>query len=63
MSESVFYCHIYGKEKSVRKYDEAMETYAKKVLPGLLAEIKTEEGYAFLRGNAEFEELIREYDK
>lgn len=63
MSESVFYCHIYGKEKSGRKYDEAMETYAKKVLPGLLAEIKTEEGYAFLRGNAEFEELIREYDK
>ena len=40
-----------------------METYAKKVLPGLLAEIKTEEGYAFLRGNEEFEELIREYDK
>lgn len=63
MSESVFYCHIYGKEKSGRKYDEAMETYAKKILPGLLAEIKTEEGYAFLRGNEEFEELIRKYDK
>ena len=34
MSESVFYCHIYGKKELGRKYDEALETYAEKVLPG-----------------------------
>ena len=62
MSESVFYCHIYGKENFGRKYDEAMETYAEKVLPALLAEIKTDEGYAFLRDNEEFQELIRLYE-
>ncbi len=62
MSESVFYRHIYGKENHGRKFDEAMETYAEKILPGLLAEIKTDEEYAFLRGNEEFQELIREYD-
>ena len=59
MSESVFYCHIYGKENFGRKYDEAMESYAERILPGLLAEIKTDEGYAFLRGNEEFEEVLR----
>ena len=63
MSESVFYCHIYGKENFGRKYDEAMESYAERILPGLLAEIKTDEGYAFLRGNEEFEELLRIYEK
>ena len=59
MSESVFYCHIYGKENFGRKYDEAMESYAERILPGLLAEIKTDEGYAFLRGNEEFQEVLR----
>ena len=63
MSESVFYCHIYGKENFGRKYDEAMETYAEKILPGLLAEMKTGKDYAFLQGNEVFQELIRAYDK
>ena len=63
MSESVFYWHIYGKENFGRKFDEAMETYAEKILPGLLAEMKTGKDYAFLQGNEEFEELIRAYDK
>lgn len=63
MSESVFYCHIYGKENFGRKFDKAMETYAEKILPGLLAEMKTGKDYAFLQGNEEFEELLRAYDK
>lgn len=54
---------ISGKETFGRKYDEAMETYAEKILPGLLAEMKTGKDYAFLQGNEEFEELIRAYDK
>ena len=62
MSESAFYSHIYGKENFGRKYDKAMETYAEKILPGLLAEMKTGKDYAFLQGNEEFEKLIREYD-
>ena len=62
MSESAFYCHLYGKENFGRKYDKAMETYAEKILPGLLAEMKTGKDYAFLQGNEEFQELIREYD-
>ena len=48
-----------GKENFGRKYDEAMESYAERILPGLLAEIKTDEGYAFLRGNEEFQEVLR----
>ena len=63
MSESAFYCHIYGKENFGRKFDKAMETYAEKILPGLLAEMKTGKDYAFLQGNEEFEELLRAYDK
>ena len=63
MSESVFYCHIYGKKELGRKYDEALETYAEKVLPGLLTEMKTEEEYSFLWEDEEFQELIRTYDK
>ena len=63
MSESSFYWHIYGKENFGRKFDKAMETYAEKILPGLLAEMKTGKEYAFLQGNEEFEELIRAYDK
>lgn len=62
MSESVFYCHIYGQQDFGKKYDEALETYAERVLPGLLTEIKTNEDYAFLRENEEFRELIRMYD-
>ena len=62
MSESAFYSHIYGKENFGRKYDKAMETYAEKILPGLLAEMKTGKDYVFLQGNEEFEKLIREYD-
>lgn len=63
MSESVFYCHIYGKENFGRKYDEAMETYAERIMPGLLAEVKTDERYAFLRGNEEFQEVLRTADR
>ena len=63
MSESVFYCHIYGKKELGRKYDEALETYAEKVLPGLLTEMKTVEEYSFLWEDEEFQELIRTYDK
>ena len=63
MSESVFYCHIYGKKELGRKYDEALETYAEKVLPGLLTEMRTEEEYSFLWEDEEFQELIRTYDK
>ena len=63
MSESVFYCHIYGKKELGRKYDEALETYAEKVLPGLLTEMRTEKDYAFLWEDEEFQELIRTYDK
>lgn len=63
MSESAFYWHIYGKENFGRKFDKAMETYAEKILPGLLAEMKTGKEYAFLQGNEEFQELIRGYDK
>ncbi len=55
--------HISGKETFGRKYDEAMETYAEKILPGLLAEIKTNEDYAFLWDNEEFQKLIRIYEK
>lgn len=62
MSESAFYCHIYGKENFGRKFDKAMETYAEKILPGLLAEMKTGEDYAFLQGNEEFRELLRLYE-
>ena len=62
MSESAFYCHIYGKENFGRKYDKAMETYAEKILPGLLAEMKTGEDYAFLQGNEAFRELLRLYE-
>jgi len=40
-----------------------METYAEKILPGLLAEIKTNEDYAFLWDNEEFQKLIRIYEK
>lgn len=50
MSESAFYCHIYGKENFGRKFDKAMETYAERILPGLLAEMKTGKDYAFLQG-------------
>ena len=63
MSESVFYCHLYGKENFGRKYDKAMETYVEKILPGLLAEMKTGKDYAFLQGNEEFQELIHIYEK
>ena len=63
MSESVFYCHLYGKENFGRKYDKAMETYAEKILPGLLAEMKTGKDYAFLQGNEKFQELIHRYEK
>ena len=63
MSESAFYWHIYGKETFGRKYDEAMETYAEKILPGLLAEMKTGKDYAILQGNEEFQELIHRYEK
>ena len=63
MSESAFYCHLYGKENFGRKYDKAMETYAEKILPGLLAEMKTGKDYAFLRDNEEFQKLIRIYEK
>lgn len=63
MSESVFYCHIYGKEDLGRKYDEALENYANKVIPGLLADLKTNENYAFLRENKEFQELLSTYEK
>ena len=63
MSESVFYCHLYGKENFGRKYDKAMETYVEKILPGLLAEMKTGKDYAFLQGNEKFQELIHRYEK
>ena len=54
---------ISGKETFGRKYDEAMETYAEKILPGLLTEMKTGKDYAFLQGNEEFQELIHRYEK
>lgn len=63
MSESAFYCHIYGREDLGKKYDKALGTYAERVLPGLLAEIKTNEDYAFLWDNEEFQKLIRIYEK
>ena len=53
-------------EKSIAYIREMLrmltEPHAEKILPGLLAEMKTGKDYVFLQGNEEFEKLIREYD-
>lgn len=62
MSESSFYCHLYGRKDLGRKYDEALETYAEKILPLLLDEMKNSEEYEFLRENEEFQNLMKKYE-
>lgn len=59
MSQSVFYCHMYGR-KELEKYDKALEAYAEKILPGLMAEMKTNEEYSFLWENEEFRRMTEE---
>lgn len=63
MSESPFFCHIYNQNEPGKNIDEALGVYSKRVLPGLVEELKTGEEYAFLRENEEFQKLLREYEK
>ena len=56
--QPVLYCHLYGR-KEREKYEKALEVYAEKILPGLLAEMKTNEEYSFLWENEEFQEIIK----
>ncbi len=62
MTDSPLYAHIYSQEQGKKRVDEGMEEYGWKVIPVLLKELKTGEAYEFLRGEAEFEELIREWE-
>lgn len=56
--QPVLYCHLYGR-KEREKYEKALRVYAEKILPGLLAEMKTNEEYSFLWENEEFQEIIK----
>ena len=56
--QPVLYCHLY-RRKEREKYEKALEVYAEKILPGLLAEMKTNEEYSFLWENEEFQEIIK----
>lgn len=62
MTDSPLYAHIYSQEQGKKRVDEGMEEYGWKMIPVLLKELKTGEAYEFLRGEAEFEELIREWE-
>lgn len=60
MSQSVFYCHIYGEKELGKKYDKALAAYAEKILPVLMTAIKTNEEYSFLWENEEFRRMTEE---
>lgn len=60
MSESLLFSHIYGDRQSGKTVDDALGDYVERIIPTLIEEIKTNDDYAFLRENKEFQELMEQ---
>lgn len=61
MSQSLLFSHIYGGEEKSDRIDKALQSYAERIIPALIQEMKTDEEYDFLRGSEVFQKFIEKY--